>query len=291
MVETSSLITHPVTDDERLVHHKLDLLLRTGCILVENAADTSRIIRTMKRVAMYLCIPIENLHIYVNYNMLMVNLSDVEKSYTKFQRVDKHGVNLDAIREISHLSWDSIRKNLTLEEYERQLTEIHQRKRNYTPLAGSHWRRTGVRRLLHPVRLRLDGILLCLHCSHIGLASAYVPQFQGLQWIFQHRLGSFCIHAIGMALRLDFHPVWHFLLGVLHPMASAFGLRLVHRSRRTAHQFRKRHAFRLYPGGYHPSHQHAAYAFCHGFRHSLCHPVLWHRQLCPRLVHDSPSHL
>ena len=44
MVETSSLITHPVTDDERLVHHKLDLLLRTGCILVENAADTSRII-------------------------------------------------------------------------------------------------------------------------------------------------------------------------------------------------------------------------------------------------------
>ena len=133
MVETSSLITHPVTDDERLVHHKLDLLLRTGCILVENAADTSRIIRTMKRVAMYLCIPIENLHIYVNYNMLMVNLSDVEKSYTKFQRVDKHGVNLDAIREISHLSWDSIRKNLTLEEYERQLTEIHQRKRNYTP--------------------------------------------------------------------------------------------------------------------------------------------------------------
>ena len=133
MVETSSLITHPVTDDERLVHHKLDLLLRTGCILVENAADTSRIIRTMKRVAMYLCIPIENLHIYVNYNMLMVNLSDVEKSYTKFQRVDKHGVNLDAIREISHLSWDSIRKNLTLEEYERQLTEIHQRTRNYTP--------------------------------------------------------------------------------------------------------------------------------------------------------------
>ena len=76
MVETSSLITHPVTDDERLVHHKLDLLLRTGCILVENAADTSRIIRTMKRVAMYLCIPIENLHIYVNYNMLMVNLSE-----------------------------------------------------------------------------------------------------------------------------------------------------------------------------------------------------------------------
>ena len=53
MVETSSLITHPVTDDERLVHHKLDLLLRTGCILVENAADTSRIIRTMKRVAMH----------------------------------------------------------------------------------------------------------------------------------------------------------------------------------------------------------------------------------------------
>lgn len=119
--------------DARLVHHKLDLLLRTGCVLVENAADTSRIIRTMKRVARFLGLPINELHIYVNYNMLMVNLSDIEQSYTKFQRVDKHGVNLDAIREISHLSWESIRRNYTLEQYEKALDAIRHRKHNYTP--------------------------------------------------------------------------------------------------------------------------------------------------------------
>lgn len=33
---------------ETELRRKLDLLLRTGCILMESAADTSRIIRTMK---------------------------------------------------------------------------------------------------------------------------------------------------------------------------------------------------------------------------------------------------
>lgn len=133
MNDNLPLATTSTIKDERLTHRKLDLLLRTGSILVENAADTSRIIRNMKRVAMYLCLPIENLHIYVNYNMLMVNLSNEEKSYTKFQRIDKHVVNLDAIRKISHLSWDAIRRNYTLEEYEQHLREIHHCKNNYTP--------------------------------------------------------------------------------------------------------------------------------------------------------------
>lgn len=133
MPSNTTLATNPSVNDEQMVHHKLDLLLRTGCILVENAADTSRIIRTMKRVAAYLCLPIDNLHIYVNYNILMINLSDIEHSYTKFQRVDRHRVNLDAIREVSHLSWEAIRRNYTLEEYEKMLGEIHHRKGNYTP--------------------------------------------------------------------------------------------------------------------------------------------------------------
>ena len=38
-------------DKEKLLRRKLDLLLKTGQMLVESAADTNRIIRNMNRVA------------------------------------------------------------------------------------------------------------------------------------------------------------------------------------------------------------------------------------------------
>ena len=37
--------------------------------------------RNMKRTAAYLGLPDEHLHIYINYNMLMVNLGDEEHSF------------------------------------------------------------------------------------------------------------------------------------------------------------------------------------------------------------------
>ena len=115
------------------LNHKLDLLLRTGCLLVESAADTSRIIRNMKRTAAYLGLAEENLHIYVNYNMLMVNLSDDTHSYTKFKRCEHHGINMTAISKISKLSWRAIKEDYTMEQYEKELDQISKNKRNYTP--------------------------------------------------------------------------------------------------------------------------------------------------------------
>ena len=41
-------------ESRKLLRRKLDLLLRTGKILVESSADTSRIMRNMKRTAAYL---------------------------------------------------------------------------------------------------------------------------------------------------------------------------------------------------------------------------------------------
>ena len=46
-----------------LLRRKLDLLLRTGKLLMESAADTNRIERNMKRVAAYLGIP------HINWNL------------------------------------------------------------------------------------------------------------------------------------------------------------------------------------------------------------------------------
>lgn len=114
------------------LNHKLDLLLRTGCLLMESAADTSRIMRNMKRTAAYLGLPDEHLHIYVNYNMLMANLSDETHSYTKFKRCVCHGINMAAISEISKLSWRAIKEDYTLDQYEEALNLISCAKRGYT---------------------------------------------------------------------------------------------------------------------------------------------------------------
>lgn len=118
---------------EELLRHKLDLLLRTGKLLVESAADTNRIMRNMKRTAAFLGLPEEHLHIYVTYNMLMVNLSDGEHSFSKFQRCDKHGINMTTITLVSRLSWKAIREDYSIDKYEEELSKIASRKRNYTP--------------------------------------------------------------------------------------------------------------------------------------------------------------
>lgn len=103
-----------MVEQEIILRRKLDLLLRTGKILVESAADTNRIVRNMNRVAAYLGLPEENLHIDVTYTMLVVNLSDESHSYSKFQKCEKHGINMTAISEISKLSWRAIKKIIRL---------------------------------------------------------------------------------------------------------------------------------------------------------------------------------
>ena len=115
------------------LQHKLDLLLRTGSILMESAADTSRIRRTMKRAAAFLSLDERYLHFYINWNVLMVNYSDTEHSFTKFQRCEKHGINMTSITKISKLTWSAIRNDYSLEQYEAALEEIRSTPRSFTP--------------------------------------------------------------------------------------------------------------------------------------------------------------
>ena len=117
---------------EKKIRRELDLLMRTGEVLVAGGADTSRIIRNLHRTAAYLGLPEENLHIHVTYNMLQVNLSDEEHSLSKFQRCDKHGINMTALSAISKLSWRAIKEDYSLDKYEEELEKIRNRPRNYT---------------------------------------------------------------------------------------------------------------------------------------------------------------
>ena len=123
-----------LTDREvLLLRRKLDLLLRTGELLMASAADTNRIDRNMKRVAAFMGIPEEKLHLEIRWTMIMVNVSDEQHSFSKFQKCERHGINMTTITEISHLSWEAIEQDYSLDRYEEELERIARKARNYKP--------------------------------------------------------------------------------------------------------------------------------------------------------------
>ena len=116
---------------KKTLRRKLYLLLRTGQILMESSADTSRVKRNMERTAAYLGLPKENLHMNIDYYMLQVNVSDEYHSFSKMQRCDKHVINMLAIQEVSKLSWRAIQKDYSLDKYEEELEKIANGKHYY----------------------------------------------------------------------------------------------------------------------------------------------------------------
>ena len=68
------------------IYKKTELLLSTGQLLLENGADTIRIIRDMKRVAAYMGIGEDKLTLHIVYTTLMLNISDDNHSYTNFRK-------------------------------------------------------------------------------------------------------------------------------------------------------------------------------------------------------------
>lgn len=123
-----------LTDREvLLLRRKLDLLLRTGELLMASAADTNRIDRNMKRVAAFMGIPEDKLHLEIRWTMIMVNVSDERHSFSKFQKCERHGINMTTITEISHLSWEAIEQDYSLDRYEEELERIARKTRNYKP--------------------------------------------------------------------------------------------------------------------------------------------------------------
>lgn len=119
---------------EHRLRRKLDLLLKTGLTLLESAADTNRIDRNMHRVAAFLGLKEENLHINVSYTMLMVNYSDETHSFTKFQRCDRHVINMHTLSAVSKLSWKAIKEDYSMTRFEEELEAIRRRERHYRPL-------------------------------------------------------------------------------------------------------------------------------------------------------------
>ena len=118
--ETEAVLTQPYKE----ISYKMNLLLKTGELLVRSGADTSRITRNMLRAASYMGIPKNRIHYHITYTTLMLNINDDTHSYTEFRKCQYHGVNLAAIMAISKMIWRAMEENYPLDRYEKELLKI-----------------------------------------------------------------------------------------------------------------------------------------------------------------------
>ena len=103
---------------------KIDLLLRTGQLLIQNGADSNRIERNMRRIAEFMRVPQHSMHLHITYTTLMITIGDEINSFTKFRKCTRHGVNMTVISAVSKLSVRVIHQQFSLEEYQQELDRI-----------------------------------------------------------------------------------------------------------------------------------------------------------------------
>ena len=127
-------IRNMADDDNKTLNYKMKLLLDIGQALMENGADCARVIRDMKRAAVHLRIPAENIQSHITYTTLMLNVCDDERSFTQFRKCMKHGVNLAVLAAVSKLTWRILRGNTPIAATENAIARIRTR-----ALCYPHW--------------------------------------------------------------------------------------------------------------------------------------------------------
>lgn len=169
-----------------LLRRKLHLLLRTGKLLMESGADTNRIEENMKRMAAYMDIPEEKLHIDIRWTMLMVNVSDERHSFSKFQKCQKHAINMTTISQVSQLSWIAIEEDYSLEQLEVELDKIASQPRNY------HHYLVAI-----CAGFACGGFCKLFGCDWIAFLFASISAFAGF------RTRAYCIEKLGITLYIS----------------------------------------------------------------------------------------
>ena len=102
----STIKNHP-----RHLHRKLNILVKVGMLLMESAGDSNRIVRNMRRVAAFLGLDNDNLHIDILYGTVKVSYSDESHSFSRFAHSDKYTINMKVLADVSQLSWKAIRED------------------------------------------------------------------------------------------------------------------------------------------------------------------------------------
>ena len=120
-------IKNAAQDSNKMLNHKMKILLDIGQTLMENGADCARIVRDMRRAAVHLRIPADQIQSHVTYTTLMLCVSDGDRSFTQFRKCLKHGVNLAVLAAVSKLTWRILRGNTPLHPIERAIDRIRER--------------------------------------------------------------------------------------------------------------------------------------------------------------------
>ena len=266
---------HIMSDAE--LNRKLDILLKTGCLLMESLADTSRVLRNMKRVAAYLGFHEQNLHISINYDIILANLSDEYHSFTKFRRCEGHSVNLWTIMKVSKLTWNCIRDDYSLERYEEELDAIRKHKRSYTPwevaIGGG---------------FACGGFCIQFGCDWTAFLYASIAAILGFRfrmWLGAKKMNAYV--SIAVAAFVSTILAWGFmLLSTQNALSPVHGVCFVYRSRCAAHQLCQRHAFVSCQDRHNTCRKHVDDCIGNGIRYSFRHKRLRSGQLCERFIHD-----
>ena len=82
----TELIYSASCDSNKTLNRKMKILLDIGQTLMENGADCARIVRDMRRAAVHLRIPAEQIQSHVTYTTLMLCVSDGERSFTQIRK-------------------------------------------------------------------------------------------------------------------------------------------------------------------------------------------------------------
>ncbi len=121
-----------VTFDELTLRRKIDLMLRTGKLLMESNATTNLTQECMAALASAMEIPTDMIHIDVRFTMLIVNVSDVRQSFCKFQKIERHVINMSAISRLTNLVDAFCASPTGLDEFEDELQRLERSGRNFT---------------------------------------------------------------------------------------------------------------------------------------------------------------
>ena len=106
------------------IYAKMDLVLRTGKLMLECGADTKRCVRDMLRTAAYLGMDWQKLQLHMAYTTIMLNVYEQGRAYTMFCKCYRHGVDLKTNLQVSGLSWQALRNKYSLTRYDQELSAI-----------------------------------------------------------------------------------------------------------------------------------------------------------------------
>ena len=113
---------------------KMDLILSAGKILIENGATNDKTIRVLNRIAIFMKIPTENVNLHILRQIIFLEIFDGEKNILSFRKCNKTAVDFNIIYLITKISWQILKKSVSLDELKKILEEIESRPKIY-----SHW--------------------------------------------------------------------------------------------------------------------------------------------------------